>query len=195
MTATKILVTSVTKDSPGAGQVTIVGTYTAATSYTQPHQQVSVGNYPTGNANWSRFLRLTNDALFIMRNGATSVAFDAASLAQIGYTLETTLTYVPKINTQPAAASCVHASTAATFNVTNASSELTATYQWQYSLDGSTAWTDCSGTVSGCAYTNGTTATLTCTPTTVAHSGTYHRCTITNSLGATTTSSAVLTIT
>ena len=52
MTATKILVTSVTKDSPGAGQVTIVGTYTAATSYTQPHQQVSVGNYSTGNANW-----------------------------------------------------------------------------------------------------------------------------------------------
>jgi hypothetical protein len=247
-----------------------------------------------------------------MRNGATSVSFDAASLAQIGYTLETTLTYVPKINTQPAAASGVFAkatltsnatiptdgdtvtignktytfkttltptegqvlingsaaaalvnlkaainhtgapdtdykcaaahtqvsagtitvttllltsltigtaanayastSTASprltfggatfangtavpTFNVTNSSSELTATYLWQYSADGSTSWTTASGTVNGCTYSNGTTNTLTCTPTTTGQTGYYHRCTITNSLGSTTTSSAVLTIT
>lgn len=195
MTATKILVTSVTKDSPGAGQVTIVGTYTAAVSYTQPQQQTTVHNFPSGNANWSRGLRLTDQALFIMRTGATSVAFDSGSLAQIGYTLETSLTYVPKINTQPAAASCVASSTAATFNVTNASSELSATYQWQYSANGTSGWTNCSGTVNGCAYTNGTTATLTCTPTTTGQTGYYHRCTITNSLGSTTSSSAILTIT
>ncbi len=312
MTATKITVTSVTKDSPGAGQVTIVGTYTAATSYTQPQQQVTVGNFPSGNANWSRALRLTNEAAFVMRNGSTSVSLDATGLAQIGYTLESSLTYAPKVNTQPAAAAGVfakatltsnatiptdgdtvtigsktytfkttltptegqvlingtaaaalvnlkaainhtgvpdtdykcaaahtqvsagtitattllltsltigtaanaYASTstasprltfggatfasgtaAPTFNVTDSSSEIAATYLWEYSANGSTGWTTASGTVNGCTYTNGTTTTLTCTPTTTGQTGYYHRCTLTNSLGSTVTSSAVLTIT
>lgn len=56
-------------------------------------------------------------------------------------------------------------------------------------------WANCTGTVRGCAYTNGTTASLTCTPTTAGQSGVSHECLITNALGTTTSSTAVLTIT
>jgi len=73
------------------------------------------------------------------------------------------------------------------------SSEITATYQWQYSTDGTT-WNNCTGTVNGCAYTNGTTATLTCTPTTTGQTGVSHRCVVTNSQGSTTSNEATLNI-
>lgn len=59
-------------------------------------------------------------------------------------------------------------------------SEYTLTYQWQYSQDGLTGWTNCAGTVNGCAYSGGTTATLTCTPTTTGQTGYYHRCVVTD---------------
>lgn len=83
----------------------------------------------------------------------------------------------------------------------SAGSEYTKSYQWQYSLDGSTAWSNCTGTVNGCAYTNGTTASLTCTPTTAGQTGYFHRCTVTDDAGSfgltngsINTGSAVLTI-
>lgn len=73
-------------------------------------------------------------------------------------------------------------------------SELAATYLWEYSTDGGTTWATATGTIAGCAYTNGTTATLTCTPTTAGQTGKLHRCTITNAKGATVSESATLTI-
>lgn len=83
---------------------------------------------------------------------------------------------------------------APTFTLTK-DSELSVTYLWQYSTDGST-WNTASGTVSGTAFTNGTTATLTCTPTTTGLTGAYIRCQVTNSLGTTNTNgSATYTIT
>ncbi len=72
---------------------------------------------------------------------------------------------------------------AASFTV-SPGSEYTLSYQWQYSASGSSGWTNAAGTVNGCAYTNGTTATLTCTPTTAGQTGYYHRCTITDNAGA-----------
>lgn len=314
MTATEINVTSVTKDSPGAGQVTIVGTYTTSTAYTTAPQQVSVGNFPSNTTPWSRYLLLSSDAVFCKRNGATAVSIATDSFAQIAYTLEPTLTFVPTITTEPSAASCVASSTAATFTVA-ADSEAAKTYQWQYetkpagtltsdntapsdgdtvtvggvtytfkttlagvagqvlingtadnallnlirainhtgtpgtdyvnsgttavvnplvradaavsshaftvyyitsgttgnssattetsshlswggaTLSGGGTWNSASGTVRGCAFTNGTTVTLTCTPTTTIMSGTNIRCAVTNVAGTTNTDSAVLTIT
>jgi len=191
----KILtVTSVTVDSPGAGQFTVVGTYTTGTPGAAA-QQVTVGETPAGNKNWSRGHRFTSEVLMCLR-ASVGVAMNLLSWSKIAVAFEPTLTYAPKVNTQPANAACVASSTVATFNVTDSSSELTATYQWQYSADGSTGWTNASGTVNGCAYTNGTTATLTCTPTTTGQTGYYHRCQITNALGTTTTDGlARLTIT
>ena len=90
--------------------------------------------------------------------------------------------------------------TAATFTV-SPGSEYVLTYQWQYSADGATSWTNCAGTVNGCAYSNGTTATLTCTPTTNGQTGYSHRCVITDDAGAygltngsVTTNTVILTI-
>jgi hypothetical protein len=116
------------------------------------------------------------------------------SLSKIFMALERTLSFVAKITTQPVAAACVHSSTAATFTVA-VTSELTAIYQWQYSLNGSTLWINATGTVNGTVYTNDTTASLTCTPTTTGQNGYYHRCQITNVNGTTTTDAVVLTIT
>ena len=84
---------------------------------------------------------------------------------------------------------------AGTFTV-SAGSEYTMTYQWQYSVDNS-SWSNATGTVNGCVYTNGTTATLTCTPTTTGQTGYYHRCVVTDnasSPGSVNTNSVILTI-
>lgn len=131
MTATKIVVTSVTKDSPGAGQVTIVGTYTEDVSYTQPQQQVTVGDFPSANVAWSRAMRLTNQALFCQRNGSTGVSLELSSWAKIAYALEETLTYAPRITTEPTDQAAVAGGADAVFTLV-ADSESTATYQWQY---------------------------------------------------------------
>jgi hypothetical protein len=63
-------------------------------------------------------------------------------------------------------------------------------------LSGGGSWSNASGTVLNCAYTNGTTATLTCTPTTTEQTGAAHRCQITNAIGTSTTDGlSILTIT
>lgn len=72
---------------------------------------------------------------------------------------------------------------AATTFTLSIGSEYVLTYLWQYSADGVT-WNTASGTVNGCAYTNGTTATLTCTPTTTGQTGVFHRCVVTDDAGA-----------
>lgn len=190
---TTLTVVTVTKDSPGAGQFTIVGTYADAT-HSQPAQRVTIGEFPSGNRSWSRAHRVTDAVVQCIRS-SVGVAMYLTSWAKIAMAFENSLTYIPKINTQPASASCVASSTAATFNVTDSSSELAATYNWQYSSDG-VSWSNASGTVNGCAYTNNTTATLTCTPTTTGQNGKYHRCQITNAIGTSTTNgAAVLSIT
>ena len=79
--------------------------------------------------------------------------------------------------------------TSATLPIT-VNTELTMTYQWQFSSDGSTSWTNVST-----GYTGGTTATLTIAPTTTSQNGYYLRCVITDSISRVTTSqSSVLTI-
>lgn len=314
MNATKIVVTSVTKDSPGAGQVTIVGTYTADQDFAIQPQQITVNNYSEGNPRWSRWIRTSTEAIFVGRNGATAVALETEGLVQLAFTLEDDLTYAPRITTQPADDSCVASSTAADFTVVS-ESESTSTKQWQYetkaaqtltsdetnvsdtdtvvvggvtytfktaltptagevligadadasllnlirainhtgtpgtdyanlgstaianpqvkadasvtahafavyaltsgtagnsiastetsthlswgaaTLTGGGTWNSASGTVRGCAFSNGTTGTLTATPTTTIMSGTEIRCQVTNATGSTNSDAVTLTIT
>jgi hypothetical protein len=303
---TTLTVTSVTKDSPGAGQFTIVGTYADAT-HSSPSQRVTVGEFPSGNANWSRGHRLTDTVLLCVR-ATTQLAMYLTSWSKIAMAFENALTYIPKVNTQPSDQSCVHSSTAATL-AASVSSELAATYQWQYeskasqtltsdatapanndtvtigdtvytykttltgaayevligasasvaldnlksaingtsgagtaygtgtvahttfeattktsttlliearlsgtlttattetsshlswgaaTVTGGGTWASATGTIRGCVYTNSTTASLTCTPTTTGQNGVRHRLQITNAIGTTTTSTATLTIT
>lgn len=175
----------------GANTITLTGTWASYTP-TQPARQVTVGEFPSGNASWSRGHRLTDAVMQCLRS-AVSAGFYLTSLSKAAMALERTLTYAPKITTQPSAASCT-TSTVATFTVV-ASSEITATYQWQYYKTSTSQWINCTGTIEDCAYTNDTTATLTCTPTTTGQNGISHRCQILNVNGLTTTDSVVLTIT
>jgi hypothetical protein len=71
---------------------------------------------------------------------------------------------------------------AATFTV-SPGSEYDLTYLWQYSVDGTT-WATATGTINGTTYTNGTTATLTATPTTPGNSGYFLRCVVTDNAGS-----------
>lgn len=93
---TTISFTTVTKDSPGTGQFTIVGTYVSAT-HTQPSQITSIGELPPSNSRWSRLHRLTNAILQIGRNGASNVAIYITSLALLARTIERSLTWPPLI--------------------------------------------------------------------------------------------------
>ena len=158
---------------------------------TQPVKQITIENPATGNPSFSRAVQI-NTQYVLFKYGIYSVGFALSDLAILAVAYEPNLTYPPLITTQPINATCVHASTAATFTVA-AASELAKTYLWQY-YDGA-AWQTASGTVAGCVYTGGTTVTLTCTPTTTGQTGKQHRCIVTNALSSTTSSVAVLTIT
>ena len=176
----------------GTLAITLTGTWADYTP-TQPARQVTVGEFPSGNAGWSRGHRLTDAVMQCLRS-AVSAGFYLTSLSKAAIALERTLSYAPKITTQPSAAAAVAGGADAVFTVV-ASSELTANYQWQYSLNGSTLWANCSGTINGCVYTNDTTASLTCNPSTTGQTGYYHRCQIMNVAGLTSTDAVVLTIT
>lgn len=158
----------------------------------QPGQQVSVVNAPDDDSRWIRTLRLTDAGLYCLRNGVDGVALSASEWAKAVAAVNPEMTPV----TDPEAASCVQSSTTAIFTVALSSELAAASYAWQYSANGLNGWTAASGTVNGCAYTNNTTATLTCTPTTTGQSGYYHRCLVTvTGVGVVVSGSAVLTIT
>jgi hypothetical protein len=177
----------------GGNQVTIVGTTTLQT-LSQPSQIQTIAEYTT-NPNWSRGHRLTNGAHIVRRNGANFLGLITAAWSKVAVYLEPSLSWVPIVDTQPSPESCVHSSTAAIFTTVADVTETTLSYQWQYSTDGGTTWVNATGTINGTAYTNSTTAALTCTPTTTGQTGKLHRCAITNASGTTYTTSVALTIT
>ena len=175
----------------GGQAVTIVGTVSDLT-FTNPTQQVTVGEFPTDNASWSRAIRLSNQALFCIRTATPKVAFLISAWTKLAVAIENTLTWTPKITTQPANAAAVHDSTSATFTVV-AVSELTKTYQWQVSSNAGASYSNLTdaGIYSGTA-----TATLTVTPVTnIAQNGYYYRCVITNGAGSTNSTAGILTVT
>lgn len=109
MATTVVTVTSVTKDSPGAGQVTIVASYASGT-LASPAQIKTVNEFQAGNPNWSRNIRLTDDAITWVRNGVTSVAvLTAGYLSKLAIALQTGMSWAPRITTQPSAASTAFA--------------------------------------------------------------------------------------
>ena len=114
---TTLTFVTITKDSPGTGQFTAVGTY-ASTFPTQPSQVTTVGDLPATNQRWSRFMRLTNAILQIGRNGSSNVAITLASLSKLARTIERTLTWPPAITTQPSDSSTSFAKGLLTFLAT-----------------------------------------------------------------------------
>lgn len=173
------------------GSVAITATMSDAT-YTQPAQQMSIGDLPSGNTAWARTLMFRDTNVFCLRAGVSGVAL--ASINKICYTVNRLLTWF----TQPSATSVAATGAGtATFTVAG-SSELTPSgYQWQYSANGLNAWTNATGAPGGLGmtFTNDTTATLTCDPTSTAMTGYSFRCLVTTPAGVTISDSAVLTIT
>lgn len=111
----------------GGEEFTAAGTVTEET-FTRPAQQVTVPDYPEGNLLWSRGVRLSEDALFLMRNGASPVAFSVDEfLAKVAIEVEPSLTWAPKFTLQPVAASLVFAKQTLTSTGVNVSDADTAT--------------------------------------------------------------------
>lgn len=125
-------ITSVTKDSPGAGQFTAVGTYTTGEDEESARQQVTIGDFPEGNTAWFREVSVRDTVVRVYKLGATAVGLVFESLSLLARKIEGSLTWAPVIGTQPASAACVHASTAAGFTVAATSEDSNHTYQWQF---------------------------------------------------------------
>lgn len=85
----------------GGEAVTLTGTVADAT-YAQAAQRVTVEDTISSNPNWSRAIEVTDEVIKFKRNGATAAAVALPdSLSIVAYTLEPTLTFAPRITTQP----------------------------------------------------------------------------------------------
>lgn len=114
--------TTVTKDSPGAGQFTVVGTYADETHDTQA-QQVTVANVPAASPRFLRYARLRNDIVQIAENNGNPVAIPLDDLSKLAYTLENTLTPTPYTTSAPSAASTSFAKATLTLSGTVSDTE------------------------------------------------------------------------
>src|ERR1039458_2359985 len=147
---------------PNGNPITLPPVFAHEVAPTLPARQVTIGQFPAANPNWSRQIQLSDEYLFIKR-GKACVAISVPDLINLAFTLEQGLTWTPPvILAQPQSMKC-KAGDAATFAV-EAGSEHELIYQWQHSTDG-TKWENCD---------RETKATLTCTP------AGFYRCIITD---------------
>ena len=123
-----------------AGDIVMVATV-ADQAPVQPRQQNTVGQYPQLNPNWIRSIRASDNAVSIVRNGASSVAVSMDVLVAMAVALEPSLTWTPPtILTVPANATVVADGSFATFTVSVGSEDalVAGDYAWQESADGVT---------------------------------------------------------
>lgn len=158
-----------------------------------PVQQVTIGNFPADNANFSRAIQLSQEALYIKRVGY-AVAIPIENLLPLAITIEPGLTYPPLITTNPENDS-VAVNDPANFTIV-AAVEFPATdtisYQWQESTDAGINFTDITD---GGDYSGATTATLTVTPSSADMDQYQYRCVATAGSGSTESTAAILTVT
>ena len=154
--------TSVTKDSPGAGQFTVVGTYSDET-LPLPSQRQTSEDGSLANPNWARNIVATNDAVLLSRNGVASVAFGADALAKAALVFNPSLTHAPYFSATTAGQSVAATGSAFASFAASVVSELTATYSWSVSTDGGSTFG--SALTDTGPYLNSATATLKVTPT------------------------------
>jgi len=175
--------------------VTIEGSVTQQTvaSYAYPSQRVTIAQFPTGNAAWMRMMRLTDGALFCIRNGVNSVAVPLASWGQLAAALEPGLSWPPVFTTDALDAEVEYGGGNHVDFVVVVNSELTdLSYVWKESADGTT-WGSAL-TTSG-IYDVSVPGTLTITPTDATKDGYFYRCTVTNGSGSTNSRTVQMTVT
>jgi hypothetical protein len=181
------------------GDLVLVGKVEDVTP-TVAAQQVTVGQYPAGNINWSRAVRASSTALSVVRNGADSFGVSLDAMAALAVIMDEDMTWTPPIISTDPSDSEVTAGANSSFAVVG-ESELTMTYVWERSTDDGENWTAITGATTPndgqTAYTTYTTATLGITVTAVGMDGYLYRCKVTDSNstpGTATSSSATLTV-
>lgn len=177
----------------GSG-VTVVFAISEQT-FTQPAQQKTIGEYPSGNANFSRGHRVTDQAHFVERltaSGMASLAFLLnEAISAVAIAVESGLTWTPIFTVQPTSHSVATAS-ATSFTVTvTVENSASITYQWQLSADGGGTW---SAVAESSPYSDTQTNTLLISDSTGLDAVQY-RCVATNASGDTTSNAALLTVT
>lgn len=147
--------------------------YPATVTPTLPARQVSVGQFPSNNANWSRIVQVSDEYVFV-KSGTYAVAIALADLVNLALTQEPNLTWTPPvIVTQP-----VNTATTTTVQaslVALGGSEYTMTYSWRELSKLSKSAATLSWDVSSLAYSSSTlngTATLTSNNTNVSNNDT-----------------------
>jgi hypothetical protein len=126
--------------TPNGKQITLPPVFAHEITASLPARQVSIAQFPATNPNWSRYLQLSDEYLFVKR-GKAAVAISIADLINLAFVLEPGLTWTPPvILVQPQSKQCKKGD-AATFTV-EAGSEYDLIYQWQHSADGK-SWENC----------------------------------------------------
>jgi hypothetical protein len=113
--------------------------YAATVTPSTPARQVTVGQFPASNPNWSRQIQVSDEYIFVKR-GALGVAISLSDIVNLIIDQEPGLTWTPPIVlTQPSAKTVAH--TVQTSVVTVIGSEYDLTYAWMLSSDG-TNWSN-----------------------------------------------------
>lgn len=118
------------------GSAISLNLYPATVTPSLPSRQVSVGQFPVNNPNFSRILQISDEYVFV-KNGTYAVAIPLTTIVALALTQELGLTWTPPvILSQPAN---VATTTTVKGTITaSIGSERAMTYAWKSSSDGTT---------------------------------------------------------
>lgn len=103
--------------------------FAATVTPSMPTRQVTVGQFPAANPNFSRAIQISDEYVFVKR-GTYGVALSLGDLINMAMTTEVNLTWTPPVMlTQPDAITTVAAAAQASIEV-EAGSEYDITYAW-----------------------------------------------------------------
>ncbi len=177
-----------------------VGDYT----FIQPGQQMSVGEFPTDNANWNRTIRVSEEGIFAIRYGTGR--YPAAMLlsvwGMIARYMSPTLTWEPRFSTDPTNQNT--SGGGATFTaVADTTDELAPgsyySYSWFRRTSATASWVEITGintpdeSAGAMDYSGFTTASLSITGAAVGQTGYQYKCRATGVSGYGDSDFAVLT--
>lgn len=127
------------------GSAISLSLYPATVTPSLPARQVSVGQFPSNNPNFSRIIQVSDEYVFV-KYGTYSVAIPLTTLVSLALTQETGLTWTPPvILSQPS--NTTTTTTVQASLVVSAGSEYNMTYAWYQSADGSN-WSNAIATTS-----------------------------------------------
>lgn len=170
-------------------------------TFTTPAQQVSVGEFPEANANWSRSVRVSDQGVFVYRygTGRYPAAILTSVVAQLARYISPSLSWEPRFSTQPSDATTV--SGGASFSVVADTDDEIApyAYAWYRRTTDTGSWVAITGvntpneSAGAMDYSGYDTATLSITGAASGQSGYQYKCRATSVVGYTDSEVATLT--